>query len=109
MKIFIMKIIYTIFIDAYPVDTRSEINIRNSLKFFIGDRKIKLLYADNAETEEFEKIADILEISFDNSVSNRNQINAIVERTNFYLEDQVVTCLIVAGLPPCHWEFALRY
>ena len=88
------------------MDSRSEINVRNSLKFFMGDRKIKLLYGDNAE--EFEKAASTLEIPFDNSVPNRTQSNAIVERTNLYLEDQVATCLIAAGLPPCYWELALR-
>ena len=72
----------------------------------MGDRKIKLLYGDNAE--EFEKAASMLEIPFDNSVPNRKQTNAIVERTNLYLEDQVATCLVAAGLPPCYWEFALQ-
>ena len=106
MKMLTVKDIYTNFIGAYPVDTRSEVNVRNSLKFFTGDRKIKLLYGDNAE--EFEKAAETLEIPFDNSVPNRKQTNAIVERTNLYLEDQVATCLVAAGLPPCYWEFALR-
>ena len=71
MKMLTMKDIYIHFIGAYPVDTRSEINVRNSLKFFMDDRKIKLLYFENAEAEEFEKIIDIFEISFDNSVPNR--------------------------------------
>ena len=106
MKMLTVKDIFTNFIGAYPVDTRSEVNVRNSLKFFAGDRKIKLLYGDNAE--EFEKAAETLEIPFDNSVPNRKQTNAIVERTNLYLEDQVATCLVAAGLPPCYWEFALK-
>ena len=106
MKMLTVKDIFTNFIGAYPVDTRSEVNVRNSLKFFAGDRKIKLLYGDNAE--EFEKAAETLEIPFDNSVPNRKQTNAIVERTNLYLEDQVATCLVAAGFPPCYWEFALK-
>ena len=106
VKMLTVKDIYTNFIGAYPVDTRSEVNVRNALKFFVGDRKIKLLYGDNAE--EFERAAETLEIPFDNSVPNRKQTNAIVERTNLYLKDQVATCLVAAGLPPCYWEFALR-
>ena len=106
MKMLTVKDIYTNFIGAYPVDTRSEVNVRHSLNFFMGDRKIKLLYGDNAE--EFEKAASMLEIPFDTSVPNRKQTNAIVERTNLYLEDQVATCLVAAGLLLCYWEFALR-
>ena len=79
MKMLTVKDIYTNFIGGYPVDTRSEVNVRNSLKFFMGDRKIKLVYGDNAE--EFEKAASVLEIPFNNSVPNRKQTNAIVERT----------------------------
>ena len=61
MKMVTVKDIYTNFIGAYPVDSRSEINVRNSLKFFVGGRKIKLklLCGDNAE--EFEKAANALE------------------------------------------------
>ena len=98
MKMLTVKDIYTNFIGAYPVDTRSEVNVRNSPKFFAGDRKIKLLYGDNAE--EFEKAAETLEIPVDSSVPNRKQTNAIAERTNLCLEDQVATCLVAAGLPP---------
>ncbi|CAE7448301.1 unnamed protein product, partial [Symbiodinium pilosum] len=78
MKMLTVKDVYTNFIGAYPVDTRSEVNVRNSLEFFMGDRKIKLLCGDNAE--EFEKAANSMEIPFDNSVPNRKQTNAIVER-----------------------------
>ena len=78
MKMLTVKDTYTNFIGAYPVDSRSEINVRNSLKFFMRDRKIKLLCGDNAE--EFEKAANILEIPFDNSVPK--QTTAVVERTN---------------------------
>ena len=53
MKMLTVQDIYTNFIGAYPVDSRSEINVRNSLTFHVGDRKIKLLRGDNAE--EFEK------------------------------------------------------
>ncbi|CAE7476530.1 unnamed protein product, partial [Symbiodinium pilosum] len=90
MKMLTVKDIYTHFIGAYPVDTRSEINVRNSLKVFMGDRKIKLLYGDNAE--EFEKAADTLEIPFDNSVPNRKQTNAIVERTSSMLLEFALRC-----------------
>ena len=55
---------------AYPVDSRSEVNAHNSLNS-MRDRKIKLLYGDNA---------------FDNSFPNRKHTNAIVERTNLHLE-----------------------
>ena len=104
MKMLTVKDIYTNFIGAYPVDSRSEINVRNSLKFFMGDRKIKLLCGDNAE--EFEKAANILEIPFDNSVPK--QTNAVVECTKLLSEDQVATCLVAAGLPPCCWELVLN-
>ena len=66
-----VKDIYTNFIGAYPVDSSSEFNVRNSLKFFMGDRDVKLLCGDNAE--EFEKAANTLEIPFDNSVPTDNQ------------------------------------
>ena len=47
MKMLTVKYIYTNFVGAYPVGSRPEVNVRNSLKFFMGDRKIKLLYGDN--------------------------------------------------------------
>ena len=89
MKMHTVQDIYTNFVGAYPVDSRPEVNARNSLKFFMGDRKIKLLYGDSAE--DFEKAASTMEIPFDISVPNRKQTNATVERTNLYLEDQVAT------------------
>ena len=44
---------------AYPVDTRASVNVRNSLKLFMGDSKISLVYGDNAE--EFEAALELLE------------------------------------------------
>ena len=61
---------------AYPVDSRSEVNVRNSIKFFMGDRKIKLLRGDSAE--EFEKAANTVEIPFDNSVPNLKVLDRIL-------------------------------
>ena len=69
MKMLTVKDIYTNFIGAYPVDSRSEVNARSSLKFFTGDRKVKLLRGDNAE--EFENAANTLDIPFDTSVPGR--------------------------------------
>ena len=43
MKMLTVKYIYTNFIGACPVDSRSEVNVRNSLRLFMRDRKIKAL------------------------------------------------------------------
>ena len=34
--------------------------------------------------------------------------NSLAERNNLYVIDQVSTCLLAAGLPPCYWSFALK-
>ena len=33
--------------------------------------------------------------------------DSLAERNDLYVIDQVSTCLLAAGLPPCYWSFAL--
>ena len=48
-----------------------------------------------------------LGITFDHSLPGRPRNNSLAERNNLYVIDQVSTCLLAAGLPPCYWSFAL--
>ena len=76
-----------------------------AMKKFIGGRKVKLAYSDNAP--EFENAVRTMGVSLDTSTPGRPQNNSLAERTNQFILGTTSTCLLAAGLPACYWPHAV--
>ena len=70
-----------------------------------GKTEIRIAFRDHAP--QFVSACQQQGITFDHSLPGRPMNNSFAERNNLYVTDQVSACLLVAGLPPCYWSFAL--
>ena len=71
------------------------------LKEFMGRRKTRVAYGNCAPQFVSALVLAKEEITFDHSLPGRPRNNSLAERNNLYVIDQVSTCLLAAGLPPC--------
>ena len=97
---------YTGIIWGYPLKTSDSDGVVQSMKSFMGKRKVVNAYSD--EAPQFESAMRELRIPLDQSLPGHPQNNSLAERNNQFLLATTTTCLLHAGLPPCFWPFAVE-
>ena len=105
-EVLTIRDLYSRMMMAYTTTSRDTDEVVRCIRHFMGRRKIQLIYSD--EAPEFVKACKGLRIEHDTSLPGRKKNNSLAERTNLYIIDQVSTCPLAAGLPPCYWSFALQ-
>ena len=105
-EILVMKDIATKMIGALPTRDRSTESVIDCIKKFAGNKKIKLMYSD--EAREFGSAAREMGIPIDHSLPGRPLNNSIAERTNQFVINTTATSLLQAGLPAAYWPYALN-
>jgi hypothetical protein len=89
---------------VYPVASKSEAYVSESLAHFAGGRRISLSYSDNAP--EFASASRKISLMHETSVPGVPKTTSIIERANQVVLGGTATCLVAAGLPPCYWPIA---
>ena len=105
-EILVMKDVATKMIGALPTRDRSTESVVDCIKKFAGNKKIKLMYSD--EAREFDSAAREMGIPIDHSLPGRPLNNSIAERTNQFVINTTATSLLQAGLPAAYWPYALN-
>ena len=104
-NVFAVRDVYSGIRMAYPTSDGSAGEVIRCMKEFMGKRKIRVAFGEYAP--QFVSACQQLGTTFDHSLPGRPRNNSLAERNNLYVLDQVTTCLLAAGLPPCYWSFAL--
>ena len=103
---FVVNDVKTGFLWGYPVSTKSADEVSESLRHFIGRRKLVTLYSDNAR--EIISAAKDLAEQHETSFVGLPQNNAIAERTNQVIIGGTCALLVQSGLPACFWSYAIE-
>ena len=104
--IFVIRDRYTGIIQAYPSARKDTDAVIQAVKQFMGRRKIREAYSDDAP--QFNKAMKALKIPMDTSLAGKTKHNSLAERTNQFVLVATTTCLLEAGIPPCFWMYAIK-
>ena len=104
--IFVIRDRYTGMIQSYPSARKDTDAVIRAVKQFMGRRKIREAYSDDAP--QFDKAMKALKIPMDTSLAGKTKHNSLAERTNQFVLVATTTCLLEAGIPPCFWMYAIR-
>ena len=104
--IFVIRDRYTGMLQSYPSARKDTNAVITAVKQFMGRRKIREAYSDDAP--QFEKAMKIMRIPMDTSLAGKTKHNSLAERTNQFVLVATTTCLLEAGIPPCFWMYAIR-
>ena len=103
--IFVIRDRYTGMIQSYPSARKDTDAVIRAVKQFMGRRKIREAYSDDAP--QFDKAMQALKIPMDTSLAGKTKHNSLAERTNQFVL-VATTSLLEAGIPPCFWMYAIR-
>ena len=103
--IFVIRDRYTGMLQSYPSARKDTEAVIRAVKQFMGRRKIREAYSDDAP--QFDKAMKALKIPMDTSLAGKTKHNSLAERTNQFVLVATTTCLLEAGIPPCFWMYAL--
>ena len=104
--IFVIRDRYTGMLQSYPSARKDTDAVIRAVKQFMGRRKIREAYSDDAP--QFDKAMKALKIPMDTSLAGKTKHNSLAERTNQFVLVATTTCLLEAGIPPCSWMYAIR-
>ena len=104
--IFVIRDRYTGMLQSYPSARKDTEAVIRAVKQFMGRRKIREAYSDDAP--QFDKAMKALKIPMDTSLAGKTKHNSLAERTNQFVLVATTTCLLEAGIPPCFWMYAIR-
>eukprot|EP00435_Cladocopium_sp_Y103_P045227 s435_g12.t3 len=104
--IFVIRDRYTGMLQAYPSARKDTDAVIRAVKQFMGRRKIREAYSDDAP--QFEKAMKSLKIPIDTSLAGKTKHNSLAERTNQFVLVATTTCMLEAGIPPCFWMYAIK-
>ena len=104
--IFVIRDRYTGMIQSYPSARKDTDAVMRAVKQFMGRRKIREAYSDDAP--QFDKAMKALKIPMDTSLAGKTKHTSLAERTNQFVLVATTTCLLEAGIPPCFWMYAIR-
>ena len=104
--IFVIRDRYTGMLQSYPSARKDTDAVIRAVKQFMGLRKIREAYSDDAS--QFDKAMKALKIPMDTSLAGKTKHNSLAERTNQFVLVATTTCLLEAGIPPCFWMYAIR-
>ena len=104
--IFVIRDRYTGMLQSYPSARKDTDAVIRAVKQFMGRRKIREAYSDDAP--QFDKAMKALKIPMDTSLTGKTKHNSLAERTNQFVLVATTTCLLEAGIPPCFWMYAIR-
>ena len=104
--IFVIRDRYTGMLQSYPSARKDTDAVIRAVKQFMGRRKIREAYSDDAP--QFDKAMKALKIPMDTSLAGKTKHNSLAERTNQFVLVATTTCLLEAGIPPCFWMYAIR-
>ena len=104
--IFVIRDRYTGMLQSYPSARKDTDAVIRAVKQFMGRRKIREAYSDDAP--QFDKAMKALKIPMDTSLAGKTKHNSLAERTNQFVSVATTTCLLEAGIPPCFWMYAIR-
>ena len=104
--IFVIRDRYTGMLQSYPSARKDTDAVIRAVKEFMGRRKIREAYSDDAP--QFDKAMKALKIPMDTSLAGKTKHNSLAERTNQFVLVATTTCLLEAGIPPCFWMYAIR-
>ena len=93
-------------IQSYPSARKDTDAVIRAVKQFMGRRKIREAYSDDAP--QFDKAMQALKIPMDTSLAGKTKHNSLAERTNQFVLVATTGCLLEAGIPPCFWMYATR-
>ena len=93
-------------LQSYPSARKDTDAVIRAVKQFMGRRKIREAYSDDAP--QFDKAMKALKIPMDTSLAGKTKHNSLAERTNQFVLVATTTCLLEAGIPPCFWMYAIR-
>ena len=103
--IFVIHDRYTGMIQSYPSACKDTDAVIQAVKQFMGRRKIREAYSDDAP--QFDKAMKALKIPMDTSLAGKTKHTSLAERTNQFVLVATTTCLLEAGtsslfLDVCH-------
>ena len=104
--IFVIRDRYTGVIQAHPSARKDADAVIRAVKQFMGRRKIREAYSDQAP--QLTEAMRALKIPCDHSLAGKTKHNSLAERNNQFLLVATTTCMLEAGIPPCFWKFAIR-
>ena len=104
--IFVIRDRYTGMLQSYPSARKDTDAVIRAVKQFMGRRKIREAYSDDAP--QFDKAMKALKIPMDTSLAGKTKHNSLAERTNQFVLVATTTCLLEAGITPCFWMYAIR-
>ena len=104
--IFVIRDRYTGMLQSYPSARKDTDAVIRAVKQFMGRRKIREAYSDDAP--QFDKAMKALKIPMDTSLAGKTKHNSLAERTNQLVLVATTTCLLEAGIPSCFWMYATR-
>ena len=104
--IFVIRDRYTGMLQSYPSARKDTDAVIRAVKQFMGRRKIREAYSDDAP--QFDKAMKALKIPMDTSLAGKTKHNSLAERTNQFVLVATTTCLLEAGIPRCFWMYAIR-
>ena len=104
--IFVIRDRYTGMLQSYPSARKDTDAVIRAVKQFMGRRKIREAYSDDAP--QFDKAMKALKIPMDTSLAGKSKHNSLAERTNQFVLVATTTCLLEAGIPPYFWMYAIR-
>ena len=104
---FTIRDLWSGYLACYPVKAKDTPCAVESLKHFMGARKIRLFYSDNSQ--ELIGATEELGIDREGTEVGDPTNNAIAERNNQTILGGVRSILIRAGFPACFWPFAAPY
>ena len=104
--IFVIRDRYTGMLQSYPSARKDTDAVIRAVKQFMGRRKIRETYSDDAP--QFDKAMKALKIPMDTSLAGKTKYNSLAERTNQFVLVATTTCLLEVGIPPCFWMYAIR-
>ncbi|MFM7979920.1 MAG: hypothetical protein ACKPKO_11450, partial [Candidatus Fonsibacter sp.] len=105
--VLVMKDAYSGLKAAYLMPDKSADSAKMAIHHFKGNREISRFYSDRSG--EIERALRDLRITSDTSQPGVPQNNAVAERLVQDVLEGTRTALLMAGLPPCYWEFACQH
>jgi len=104
--IFVIRDRYAGMIQAHPSARKDTDAVIGAVKQFMGRRKIREAYSDQAP--QLTETMKALKIPCDDSLAGKTKHNSLAGRNNQFLLVATTTCMLEAGIPPCFWKFAIR-
>ena len=95
--IFVIRDRYTGMLQSYPSARKDTDAVIRAVKQFMGRRKIREAYSDDAP--QFDKAMKASKIPMDTSLAGKTKHNSLAERTNQFVLVATTTCLLEAGIP----------